>query len=821
MLTGALWAATARADNGRPRIDIGPGSLQQALTQLADLTQLQILYDPLLIEGLATRGVSGAKTPSEALQGLLTSTGITFEFTADDAVALHRAAGGNSSRAYNYTGPAHPKTVTIRADRGADGSYSANTTVTGMKIEAPALTVPVTTQSLTQQMLHDQQVNRLEDMLEYVSGTEIVPDGQSALGFAMRGFPTYQYYLDGVRTSPDVHHDAPRDLANIDRAEIVKGPASLLYGRTEPGGLVNLITKQPIAVPLLSLQQQVSSFDRQRTQLDAGGPLTSQGSLLYRFNAAWERGQSFRDIPGNRRFFLAPAVTWKISRATEETAYLEYLDSHDPSDSGLPIIGSRLPPVPIERSLDEGGDVYTRDLRFGVRGTHRFANGWTIRHDLEARRLSAPQSPQIALSADGVSPSSCSLNSCALSRALVSVPEAVGETEHGSVDATRDFALWRTRHSLLLGIDLFQSKEKSALLSRSDPTLLTDLFAPRTVAIQTSLLQFPDWASRQTKRELWAGAYAQYEVSFADKLYLLSGWRFDTVWENAVLNVDAAGGGVLYGENSLADRIHSLKQREGILWHLAAPLSLYANYTENFGAVPGLYVSATYDTGLFLPQQSAREWEAGLKWESPGGRASATVTWFNLMKTNVNLPLLEPALNQSGVLFLTGDAHSEGLEVDFRGMIAPNLQLSASYAYIQAHLSNSAYDFLDRSHGYYNGYELIGRTGDKPFGVPRHGGSAWGTYRFTGGLLSGLKVGAGAVVRGVREGDNINDYQLPGFVRFNAMAAYGWQAAGTHMSVQLNVDNLFDKHYYESLSGTHTVMPGYPRRWTASLLAEF
>src|SRR5882724_1138884 len=141
-------------------------------------------------------------------------------------------------------------------------------------------------------------------MLEYVSGTEIVPDGQSALGFAMRGFPTYQYYLDGVRTSPDVHHDAPRDLANIDRAEIIKGPASLLYGRTEPGGLVNIITKQPLATPMLSLEQRMSSFGLQRTQLDAGGPLRSDGSLLYRFNAAWEHGASFRETPSSRRFFL-------------------------------------------------------------------------------------------------------------------------------------------------------------------------------------------------------------------------------------------------------------------------------------------------------------------------------------------------------------------------------------------------------------------------------------------------------------------------------------------------------------------------------------
>ncbi|MFL6600490.1 MAG: TonB-dependent siderophore receptor [Steroidobacteraceae bacterium] len=815
-----LWIppAVLAGNEAPPRIDIEPGSLQRALQQLADLTQLQILYDPGLVRGLASQGVKGARTPSEALKELLTSTGITFEFTADDAVALHTAARSNFAGSSDYTGSSRPKTITINADRTAQGRYSSDGTVSGLKVDGPSLLVPVTTQSLTQQVLRDQQVTRLEDMLEYVSGTEIVPDGQAAPGFAMRGFPTYQYYVDGVRSSPDVHHDGPRDLANIDHAEIVKGPASLLYGRMEPGGLVNLVIKQPLSTPLLSLEQQVSSFERQRTQLDTGGPLSSGGALLYRFNAAWERGHSFREISGYRRIFLAPAVTWKFSAATEESAYLEYLDSHDPSDSGLPVVGNRLPSTPMERSLDEGGEVHTNDLRFGLRGRHTFADGWVLRHHLEARRLRAPQSPQIALAADGLDPASCSVNSCPVNRALVSVLDASGETEYGSMDLTRDFSVWRTRHSFLTGLEAFQSLEKSILLSRSDPSLATDLFAPPlNMTIPTSLLDNPDWSSNLRTREFWAGAYIQYQVSLADRLYLLSGWRFDNVWNNIRLGVNASKNNILIPDGSQANRLRSLKQREGILWHLAEPLSIYLSYAENFGAAPGLYVSADASTGLMVGEQTAHEWEGGLKLEAAGGRASATVTWFDLTKQDITLPLLEPALNQSGVLFPTGNARNHGLEFDFRGEIASNLQLTASYAYIQSRIRNAERRFPAG----FNGYELIGRNRNQLFGVPHHGGSLWGTYLFTHGSFSGLKLGAGAVIRGVREGDNINDYQLPGFTRINTMAAYTWYTADTRMSVQLNVDNLFDKRYFESLSGTRTVMPGSPRHWIASWRVEF
>jgi len=245
---------------------------------------------------------------------------------------------------------------------------------------------------------------------------------------------------------------------------------------------------------------------------------------------------------------------------------LEYLDSHDPGDSGLPVIGNRLPSVPIERSLDEGGEVHTNDLRLGLRGRHTFASGWVLRHHVEARRLRAPQAPQIALAADGLDPASCSVDSCSVSRALVSVFDATGETEYGSVDLSRDFSLWRTRHILLLGMETFQSLEKSTLISRSDPSLATDLFHPQNMPIPTSLLDNPDWSSNLRTREFWAGAFIQYQVSLADRLYLLSGWRFDNVWNNVRLGVNATKTGILIPDGAQANKLRSLKQRAGILW---------------------------------------------------------------------------------------------------------------------------------------------------------------------------------------------------------------------------------------------------------------
>ena len=297
-LLNNAWGATGPAADpvsSPGRVDLAAGSLQQALEKLAELAHLQILYDPEILRGLTTPGLHGKLTPAKALEKLLAPTEIGFEFTAPDAVALRGKP--RAADAYEAAHPAPPgqiHTVTISTDRNKESRDDPAAAPSSTKIDESSLLVPFSTASLTQQVLHDQQPGRLDDVMEFVSGAEVVPDGQSASGFEIRGFPTYQYYLDSVRVSPDLHHDGFRDLADVDSVEIIKGPASLLYGRTEPGGVINVMTKQPSATALLSIEQQAGSFGRAATLLDAGGPMVSDGSFLYRFNAAWENGGSFR-----------------------------------------------------------------------------------------------------------------------------------------------------------------------------------------------------------------------------------------------------------------------------------------------------------------------------------------------------------------------------------------------------------------------------------------------------------------------------------------------------------------------------------------------
>src|SRR5262249_16327226 len=161
--------------------------------------------------------------------------------------------------------------------------------------------------------------------------------------------------------------------------------------------------------------------------------LSSGGEFLYRFNAAFESCDSFRQGLRNRRVFLAPVVTWRISQQSEVTAYAEYLRSEDPTDSGLPVIGTGMPPLAVQRPVENGGDIRTKDLHLGVRGSHAFNDQWTARYHFDGRWLQTPQAPQLALADDGLDPGTCTRASCPVDQWLLAVPVSTGDTYYSSL----------------------------------------------------------------------------------------------------------------------------------------------------------------------------------------------------------------------------------------------------------------------------------------------------------------------------------------------------------------------------------------------------
>ncbi len=808
-----LWAlvalvGTSVADNARLfALDVPPGPLREAIDQVASSARLQVLYDPAVVNGRFTRGVRGSMTLAQAFEQLLAETDVAYRFTAVDTVALFRKRATSTQKPHRQpvSAPQPLVEVEVSAPRAIRAGDSA-TSLTAIKTEASVLATPVAFQTVTPRLLRDQQAERLEDVLEDVSGIEVAPDGQDTVGFIIRGIPIYQYYVDGVRVSPDLHHDAFRDLANVASIDVVKGPTSTLYGRTEPGGLINVVTKQPLANPYLAIEQQIGAFDRRRTQVDVGGPCGDRGGLLCRLNVAWEAAQSYREHLSNRRIFLAPTATWNIGPQSAATAYLEYLRSDDPTDSGLPVVGTRLPAVPIGRRIEDGGEVHTRDLRGGIRGWHEFNDRWRLRYHLDGRWLRTPQSPQLSLFDDGLDPGVCTRDACPVDQLLFSIPISHGQTYFTSLELLGHLELGGTRHAVLLGGEFFDVHGYSVTLY-SNSSFTTDLFTPRHVPVPSDLLLSPDWAYAIRTSERWSSVYLQDQIAIGSQLHVLLGVRYDHAREW----LDIATGIPLQDSGTDVRWDHAFKQHAGIIWRAAAPLSLYANYAENFGISTGIYGYSSPNQGTLVPPQTAYEWEIGAKMALLDGNVSGSLAWFNLTELNISLPAFSDTLGGQALRTVTGAERSRGLELDLRGTVFPGVEVLASYAFLDTRILDDVGD-IDG-----NGNVVSpGNTGNRLFGVPRHGGSLWATYR-PSGSLRGLVLGMGVVGRTWREGDNANDYALPGFDNWRLLAGYGWSWAGGRLMLQLNVDNVFNTRYYESINGTYTVMPGAPRRWLASV----
>lgn len=259
--------------------------------------------------------------------------------------------------------------------------YSVPNASTATRTDTPLRDIPQSIQVVPQQVIRDQQVTRLEEALRNVSGVIFRGDVQGrGEEFTIRGFDNVPILRDGFRRYGSFENFP--EVANLDRIEVLKGPASILYGEIQPGGLINLVSKKPLAEPFYEAELQVGNWGFVRPRIDISKLLTDDGRLRYRLNALYRRGDSFRGFDQeDKRFFIAPVVSWKISPSTDLTVSLEYTDDKRPVDLGLPVVGDRVVDVPRDRIVNEPDDkIESQYLQVGYDLEHRFNDNWKLRN---------------------------------------------------------------------------------------------------------------------------------------------------------------------------------------------------------------------------------------------------------------------------------------------------------------------------------------------------------------------------------------------------------------------------------------------------------
>jgi iron complex outermembrane receptor protein len=792
-LTPLLAAPPSAAVETAQRFDIPAQPLADALLQFSEESGVKVFFSSDTAKHLKTAGVSGSYTPAQALNRLLAENDLDYRYTQAGAVTIEPKPAGVQKTASNG-GAATLPPMRVTADNAYDPHdpydkrYAVPNAQTATKTDTPIMETPVSIQVVPRAVLDDQQAISVGDALKNVSGVQ--PGGYSFYdNFILRGFDAGQNtYRNGLRQA----FITGLETANLERIEVLKGPAGVLFGRIEPGGLINLATKRPLAEAYYSVQQQFGSFDLYRTTIDATGPVLNDKTLLYRMNIAYKDNDTFRDFIHQERVFVAPSLTWKPNDRFESHLDIEYQHDEfveDGSDSGIPALGRRPADIPSSRYF--GDAVFNRNhpnlqdrVLLGLDWSYRFNDDWNLTNRFQY--LDA-QYHQSILWSDGLSADNRTIN-----RGLWNMP--LNRVSYGTnLDLTGKFDTGFAHHDVLAGFDLYRLDERDGGgFSDYNPAITPiDLYNPVYGLDLSSVENIQNffWKSQDS----WYGVYFQDQITLWDKLHILGGGRQD--WAESGNGFSATS----HDDISLQkNRNEFFSPRVGILYQPWQWLSLYGNYVEsissnNFGR------SAS---GRPFDPQYATQYEAGIKTEFFDGRLNSTLAYYhitkqNLLATDPNNPLFSVAI---------GEARSQGVEFDLAGRVTESVSLIGTYAYTDAIITQDG---------------AGGNEGHRLASVPRHSGSLWAKYDQQSGPLRGLNFGSGVYVRGQREGDNANSFELPGYVRWDASAGYSFNYKKSKITTQLNVYNLLDKTYYDHSSNRGNIRPGEPLTLLGSVRIEF
>lgn len=653
--------------------------------------------------------------------------------------------------------------------------------ITGaLGIPADPMSVPISVSTITPQMISDIGAVRMEDTLDFVSGVS----RQNEFGglwdnYSIRGFmgdinrgPVF--VRDGVRANRG--YTGKQDAANLDRVEVLKGSSSALFGRSDPGGTVNIITKRPKFDFEGEVTFSASDNHPYRTTFDITGPL--RDDIAARLNFATEFGKTFRDQIDEERYLVAPALTWEIDSRTRLHYDGEFVRQDRPLDRGIVAIDNDPGVLPISRFLGEPND--------GTITLDTAANRFRFQRELNDSWSAQLTFAHMHSTLKGYSTESSGMIDDRLLRRerrfrdyssddIVGVGEVRGRTEIASM-----------RHDFLFGTEL-SYYEQDFLMRRTNPSVdpfVIDVFDP--VYGQEP----PDFAlARQTNRkdkEKTVAVYAQDLIHLTDRLRLLAGIRFDH-FEQTLDNY-MTGRKTKQTDNAFSPRV-------GLSFDLLPQVTLYGNAARTFDPNSG----ADRQGNHFDPEIST-SFDLGVKTLLFGERIGIDAAIFHIKKENV---LTTDPVDRSFSV-TAGEVKSQGFELDINGKITDQWRVSLGYSYVDAKIQADGISFTENT-------PLLN--------VPSHSFSLLTNYEHQLGEGQVAGLGGGVVHVSSRLGNQDDtSFHLPAYTTVQARVYY---QPVPHFDISLQVHNLLDEKYYRSSYFQNWVAPGAPRTVTAQLRYRF
>lgn len=783
-LAAALCIAATAAAQAQPvAVDLPAQPLAQSLNALARQSGVQIVFVTDIAQGQQAPAVRGTLEVRDALQRLVAGTGLVVRAQDARTFTVERAgtapAGGTPGAAGAAAG-ATMSEVRVQAARGEDTAYNAASSASGTKTEAPLRDVPQTIDVVPQQVIRDQGATSMQDTLRNVAGVGLSHGDGQRDQVSIRGFTSIgDQFVDGFRDDALYF----RDLSNIERVEVVKGPAAVLYGRGSSGGLVNRVTKKP-GTDVSDIALSVGSWADKRAEFDVGrAPAGSDWS--WRVTGAAEDANSYRSQQFLERQAIAPSVLWKPDGATSLMLQADYLHDKRVTDFGIPAYQGRPVNVPAGTYF---GSANARDAdtsestvsSFTATFSHRFSDTLRVRNALRYYHYDLDR--QNTLPAGTTNEAA---GTVALTRS------GVDRRERGVFNQTELIQNLRTgsvAHEVLYGLELGQ-QNKDAVSFTGGTLGNVNLWNP--VLPVAPLNGGGAVSASALNRYLTRAFYVQDQITLSPEWKVLAGLRYDRFGQETDNR--------LAGQSDFERTDTTWSPRAGLVWQPTAAQSYYVSVSRSYQPSAEMFALSATNTAI-QPEQTTN-YEVGAKLDLLDGRATATASLFQLERTDIKTT--DPA--QPTRLIPIGTQRTRGLELSLAGELAAGLQATLSYALLDTRITRSTATDAGQA-----------VQGKRATITPRNAFSAWLTQR----LGDDWSVGGGINYVGDRFANPGNTVTLPSYVVVDAMAQY---RIGKATTVQLNLRNLFDRNYIVSAHGSspNLNLPGAPRNVTVTLRHSF
>lgn len=662
-------------------------------------------------------------------------------------------------------------TADLESAQGPVQGYHATRSASATRTDTSIHETPQSISVVSKDVVEDLGATRLQDALDYAGGVGRANNfgGQGLTTFTVRGFTTGEFYRNGF----PINRGYPNmpDANTIERLEVLRGPATMLYGRGDPGGTFNVVSKQPLAERTVTLGSQLNDQGMKRGTLDASGPLDEEGRLAYRLNVVGEGGDTFRDHVETERYGVTPVITWQATDDTKVTFEGDFMRNNHPLDRGL----TRFPNQRGTPSRDtfwgdkDAGKLHNDNNMAQLRFEHALNDNWTLGGGFQWLDGSLKGN---AIEANG--PGSLGADGRTLQRNF-NYRKLEWTDKDYQLNLTGHFSTGGFDHTLLTGIE-YEDYDYKSIIQRSSAVAGTypiDIFDPVYGQTRPALTRTPTHDKENLKTY---AAFVQDQVALTERLKVLAGARFER-FEHDYQN---------YVGKSWQAADNAVTPRVGVIYDLTDTVAVYADAARSFKPNTG----ASREGVSFAPEKG-KSYEMGIKWEALDRQLSIDAAIYQIEKKNVLA--VDPADTTNTFNVAAGQVRSRGFDLNVAGNLTPEWRVIGGYAYVDAEVTR----------------DTTLRSGTRLMNIPRNSFSLLNVYEFQDGALKGLGLGVGGKYVDQRSGQTANTaFSMDAYTVVDLL---GYYKVNERVRLNLDVKNLFNREYEEGAFGNIYAYPGAPR----------